>query len=216
MFINSPMIRLLIADDHAIVREGIKRVIEKYPDIQLVAEAASGDEVLSQIKNIAIDILLLDISMPGPGFLNIMQNLQKDYPAIKVLVLSVHPEDHYALRALKAGAKGYIDKSHSMEELHTAIRQINEGHRYITPRLAEKMLLEHDANIDRQLHDKLSEREFQILLLIGEGKTVTEIASILSLSPKTVSTYRARILEKMKFRSNNELIRYTIENELIN
>lgn len=216
MFINSPMIRLLIADDHAIVREGIKRVIEKYPDIQLVAEAASGDEVLSQIKNIAIDILLLDISMPGPGFLNIMQNLQKDYPAIKVLVLSVHPEDHYALRALKAGAKGYIDKSHSMEELHIAIRQINKGQRYITPRLAEKMLLEHDANIDRQLHDKLSEREFQILLLIGEGKTVTDIASILSLSPKTVSTYRARILEKMKFRSNNELIRYTIENELIN
>lgn len=215
MSINTQKIRLLIADDHAIVREGLKRIIEEHPDMQIVGEARNGDEVLSQIKSNIIDVLLLDISMPGFEFLSAMQYLKKTYPGIRILVLSVHPEEHYAIRALRAGARGYIEKSHSMEELIRAIRQINQGQTYVTPRLTERLLLKDNSNMDQPAYSKLSDREFQILLLICSGNTLTDIASLLSLSPKTVSTYRTRILEKMGFRNNSELIRYSIENGII-
>ncbi len=215
MSINTQVIRLLIADDHTLIREGMKRIVAENPDMQIIGEARNGDEVLTQIRTHDIDVLLLDISMPGPGFLSILQQLHKEYPEIKVLILSIHPEDHYAVRALKAGAKGYIEKSHSLEELPKAIRTVNKGRTYITPTLAERLIQKFDAKIDQPLHDRLSDRELQVLLLIGTGKTLSDIASTLALSPKTISTYRTRILEKMGFSNNNELIHYSIKNGLI-
>jgi len=210
------MIKIMIADDHDIVREGIKSIAAKYADIEVVAEAADGDEIISQIKQQPVDLLLLDISMPGPGFLNIMQHIEKKYPEIMVLVLSMHSENNYATRALAAGAKGYIEKSRTNEELYLAISQIIKGKRYISPRLKERLFQDSDAGIERPIHDTLSNRELQILLLIGEGNKLSDIASELCLSPKTVSTYRSRILDKMGLKHNNELIRYAIDNELVN
>ena len=210
------MIKIMIADDHDIVREGIKSIAAKYADIEVVAEAADGDEIISQIKQQPVDLLLLDISMPGPGFLNIMQHIEKKYPEIMVLVLSMHSENNYARRALAAGAKGYIEKSRTNEELYLAISQIIKGKRYISPRLKERLFQDSDAGIERPIHDTLSNRELQILLLIGEGNKLSDIASELCLSPKTVSTYRSRILDKMGLKHNNELIRYAIDNELVN
>jgi len=206
---------LLVADDHALIREGMKRIIQEQPDMRIVGEASNGDEVFSLLEKNVVDVLLLDISMPGPGFLSILQQLQKEYPQTRVLILSIHPEDHYAVRALKAGAKGYIEKSHSLEELPKAIRRVNKGRTYITPTLAERLIEKLENKIDQPLHDRLSDRELQVLLLIGTGKTLSDIASILALSPKTISTYRTRILEKMGFSNNNELIHYSIKNGLI-
>ena len=212
---DTQKIHLLVADDHDVVREGMKRILESYPEIQIAAEARNGNEVLSLVDHHEIDILLLDISMPGPGILDLLQKLQKKHPGIRILVLSVHSEDQYAMRVLKAGAKGYLEKSHSKEELHKAIKTINNGHTYVTPSLAEKVLNRSEHASGKLPHEFLSNRELQILLLIGEGKTNAGIASTLSLSPKTVSTYRSRILEKTGLKNNNELIRYAIENELI-
>jgi DNA-binding NarL/FixJ family response regulator len=205
----------MIADDHDLLREGIKHVLEKYPDIQIVSEVTNGNDLLSKIKNVKIDLLLLDVSMPGPGFITIMQKLRKNYPDINVLVLSVHPEEHYAIRALKAGAKGYMEKNLSHEELYTAIHHIHKGRQYITSSLHAQFIIDKNERIDLPIHERLSNRELQILLLIGSGKSVTEISKELFLSPKTVSTYRQRILEKTGFKNNAELMRYSMINELV-
>lgn len=206
---------MLIADDHDVVREGMKRILQDCPDVHIVGEARNGDEVLAMANRQGIDILLLDISMPGPGILELIRKLQKHHPDIRILVLSVHSEDQYAMRVLKAGAKGYLEKSQSKEELPRAIRAICAGNVYLTPGLSEKIFSDKGI-ISRKLpHEQLSNRELQILLLIGSGQTNARIASTLSISPKTVSTYRSRILEKMGLKNNSELIRYTIENELI-
>jgi len=212
---DSQKIRLIIADDHVVVREGLKHILENCADIEITGEANSGDEVLAMVGRQEVDILLLDISMPGPGILEIVQQLQRKHPEIKILVLSVHSEDQYAIRVLKAGAKGYLEKSHSTEELHKAIRMVYKGHTYLTPRQTERIFNKPALTTGKLPHELLSNRELQILLLIGAGETNTTIATTLSLSPKTVSTYRARILEKTGLKNNNELIRYTIENELI-
>lgn len=205
----------MIADDHDLVREGIKSVAAKFTDIEVVAEAINGNEILSQVKQQPIDLLLLDISMPGPGFLSVMQHLEKKHPEIKILVLSTHSENNYATRALKAGAKGYIEKARTNEELYLAICQIMKGKRYISTRLKEKLFQDSDIGIEKPIHETLSNRELQILILIGEGKKLNDIACELSLSPKTVSTYRSRLLNKMGFKHNNELMRYAIDNELV-
>ena len=209
------MIRLLIADDHPIVREGLKRIIADCPDIQLADEANDGNEVLSKCEHENPDVVLLDISMPGPGFLEILHRLELKHPLIRTLVLSIHPEDQYAIRAIKAGAAGYLTKNHTPEELAKAIRRVYRGYRYITPTLAEGLatLLEADGEV--QLHEKLSNREYQVFHMIGSGKDTKVIAAQLSLSPKTVSTYRSRILDKMKLKSKAELIRYAIEHGLV-
>lgn len=208
-------INIMIADDHDVVREGIKRIVDKNQDMEVVAEAVNGEEVISNIKKQPVDLLLLDISMPGPGFLNIMQQLENQFPEVKVLILSMHAEDNYANSAIKAGAEGYIEKNRSNEELSEAIKQIINGKRYISERLKEKLFKGNNSGIEQPPHAVLSNRELQILILIGEGMKLSEIASSLSLSPKTVSTYRSRILSKMGFRHNNELIRYTVDNQLI-
>ena len=208
------MINLFIADDHPIVREGLKRVLLDCPDIFLVGETSDGNDVVAECMEKDIDVLLLDISMPGPGFLEIIHRLKVKCPPLKVLVLSMHSEDHYAIRAVKAGAAGYLTKNHSAEELAHAIRRVYNGKIYLTPSIADSVvhLLQTEGSV--YAHEKLSDREYQIMCLIGEGKNTNEIAEQLSLSPKTVATYRSRIFTKMDLTTNADLIRYVVEHDL--
>lgn len=208
------MIRLLIADDHPIVREGLKRIVAECPDIKLVGEAVDGTETLAKCASLDIDVLLLDVSMPGPGFLETMRCLRKDHPRLRVLVLSVHSEDQYAVRALRLGASGYLTKDHSPTELAGAIRRAYRGGKYVTESLAERLAFELEADREVLPHSMLSDREYQVLCRLGSGTTVTETAEKLGLSPKTVSTYRTRVLAKMQMKSNAELIRYVLRHGL--
>ena len=208
------MIRLLIADDHPIVREGVRRIVDDCLDMKVVGEAVDGDDLRTKLDTIEADVLLLDISMPGPGFLSVMERLRAEHSATRVLVLSVHSEDQYALRALRAGAAGYLTKEHSPLELAEAIRRIDRGGKYITPTLAEKLAFDLDPAADRPPHEALSDREYQVLCMLGSGNSGKEIGAKLALSPKTVSTYRARILEKMKLKTTADLIRYVVEHHL--
>ena len=208
------MIRLLIADDHPIVREGLKRIIANYQDIQLVGEAVNGDEVLALCAKQEADVLLLDISMPGPGFLEILHRIEVKYPLLRTLVLSMHTENHYVIRAIKAGAAGYLSKNHSPEELAHAIHHIYKGSSYISPALAETLVSALQSRGSSALHQQLSDREYQVLSLMGSGKDTHGIATLLSLSPKTIGTYRTRIQNKLGLKSSAELIRYAIENHI--
>lgn len=208
------MIKIIVADDHQIVREGLKRIISECSDMTLVAEAEDANSVFAQCDSHEVDVLLLDVSMPGPGFLDTLSRVNGKHPNIKVLVLSVYPENHYAVRAIKAGASGYLTKNHSSEELANAIRHISNGKKYITSVLAEQIIEDLQTKEGANTYKVLSSREYQILSMLGKGKTINDISIILSLSPKTVSTYRTRILEKLKLENTAELIRYAIENEL--
>jgi two-component system, NarL family, invasion response regulator UvrY len=208
------MINLFIADDHPIVREGLKRIIMECPDIELIDEAVNGDEVLAKIGNSIVDVLLLDISMPGMGFLELIPRLKQKQPDLKVLVLSMYSEDHYALRALRAGANGYLTKDRSSEELAYAIRHIYKGNAYVTDSLAEILATELNPNHEKNKHEILSNREFEVLCMLGSGMRIIDISNKIALSPKTVSTYHSRIFQKMKFNNDAELIHYAIKNEL--
>jgi DNA-binding NarL/FixJ family response regulator len=205
---------LLIADDHPVVREGLKRIVAECPDMKLVGEAVDGDETLAQCAAQKVDVLLLDVSMPGPGFLETMRSLRKDHPDVRVLVLSVHSEDQYAVRALRLGASGYLTKDHSPTELAGAIRRAFRGGKYVTESLAERLAFELEADREMAPHAMLSDREYQVLCKLGSGTSVKETAAELGLSPKTVSTYRSRVLAKMKLKSNAELIRYVLRHGL--
>lgn len=208
------MIRLVIADDHPIVREGLHRIVAEHPDMTVVGEAADGDHLQELLREATADVLLLDISMPGLPFLELMQRLRTTYPHVRILVVSAHPEDQYALRSFRAGAAGYLTKNHTPSELAEAIRRVHQGTRYVTSTLAEALAFELDPEYDRPSHDRLSEREYQVLVSLGAGKSLKEIAAETSLSPKTVSTYRARILSKLDLTTTAELIRYAIEHGL--
>ena len=208
------MIRLAIADDHPVVREGLKRLISNNPDMQIVCEAVNSREIAPMLKENQVDILLLDISMPGGKFLDTLQRIRTRTPGVKVLVLSVHPEEKYALRTLKAGGCGYLTKDRSPEELVTAIRRIYQGGKYISASLAEHLLNENIRGAAETPLERLSNREYEILCMLGSGKRPNEIADELSISPKTVSAHRKHILQKLKLESTSELIRYTIEHEL--
>lgn len=209
------MIRLFIADDHPVVRAGLRGIVEGEPDFEVVGEACDGDGVLAHIGRTPTEVLLLDVSMPGPGFLEVLRRLRQDHPRVAVLVLSVHPEDQYAVRALRAGAAGYLTKDHSPEELVAAIRKVNRGGKYVSPSLAEKLAVGLEIGANDLLHELLSDREYDVLCLLGSGRTVKEIASRLALSSKTVSTYRARLLEKMQLATNADLVRYAAQHGLI-
>jgi len=209
------VIRLLIADDHPIVREGLKRIIAECPDMELVGEAVDGDAALAKCAEVDVDVLLLDVSMPGPGFLETMHCLRKERPDIRVLVLSVHSEDQYAVRALRLGASGYLTKDHSPNELAGAIRRAYRGGKYVTESLAERLAFELEADHEMLPHSMLSDREYQVLCKLGSGTSVKDTAAELGLSPKTVSTYRTRVLSKMKLKSNAELIRYVLRHGLV-
>jgi DNA-binding NarL/FixJ family response regulator len=209
------VIRLLIADDHPIVREGLKRIIAECPDMDLVGEAVDGGEALAKCAEHNVDVLLLDVSMPGPGFLETMRRLKDEQPEIRVLVLSVHSEDQYAVRALRLGASGYLTKDHSPNELAGAIRRAYRGGKYVTESLAERLAFELEAGREMLPHAALSNREYQVLCKLGSGTSVKETAAELGLSPKTVSTYRMRVLAKMDLKSNAELIRYVLRHGLV-
>ena len=208
------MIKIIIADDHPIVREGLKRIIDECSDMDCVGEAANSEEVINRCREKKVDVLLLDISMPGAGFLDTLQRIKTKYPSLHVLVLSIHPEEQYAIRAIRAGAAGYLTKNHTPEQLAEAIRQVYAGHKYITSKVAQELITTLETGKETELHKNLSNREFQILCMLGEGKQLTEIASLLSLSPKTIGTYRNRILDKLKLKSTGELIRYAVEHAL--
>ena len=209
------MLRVLIADDHPIVRQGLKQIIAETPDMIVVEEASNGLEVLSKVGASNCDVVLLDISMPGRNGVDILRQLKNERPQLHVLILSIHPEEQYAVRALRSGASGYLTKESAPDELIIAIRKVSMGGKYVSSSLAERLAYEL-ASIDDQLpHNTLSNREYQIMLLIASGKTITEIAEELSLSIKTISTYRSRILEKMKMKNNAELTYYAIKNHLV-
>lgn len=209
------MIRVLVADDHAVVRKGLSQIIEETPDIELAAEAAAAGDVLALMREASFDVLVLDINMPGMDGLDALKQVRSEHPEQAVLVLSMHPEEHYAVRVLKAGASGYLNKESAPDELVNALRRVSEGKRYVSPEVAESLLDYLDLPADAPLHSVLSDREFQVLCLLSKGNTVSRIADELSLSVKTISTYRARILEKMGMNNNSELTRYAIENELV-
>ncbi|MEN8262994.1 MAG: response regulator transcription factor [Nitrospirota bacterium] len=208
--------KILIADDHTIVREGIKQILAEIPEVTVTDEARNGQEVLQNVWDNDYDIVLLDITMPGRSGLDILKQLKTDKPALKILILSMHPEEQYAIRAFKAGAFGYLTKESSPNELIEAIRKISIGKKYVSSSLAETLASHLEAKSEKPLHDSLSDREYEVMCMIASGKTVKEIAAELSLSVKTISTYRARILEKMNMKNNAQLTHYTIQNRLVN
>jgi len=209
------MIRVLVADDHAIVREGLKRIIAEFDGVEVVGETDNGGDVIGACQTASPDVLLLDVSMPGRPFLDTLEVLKTQHPAVRILVLSMYPESQYAVRALKAGAAGYLTKGHDPETLREAIRRVHSGRKYITPALAESLALSLGPEPPAVLHELLSDREFEVMVLLGEGKKNTEIGDCLALSPKTVGTYRARIFEKMNFGNIADLVRYTADNDLL-
>ena len=207
--------KILIADDHTIVREGIKQILAEIPEVTVTDEARNGQEVLQNVWDNDYDIVLLDITMPGRSGLDILKQLRTDKPALKILILSMHPEEQYAIRAFKAGAFGYLTKESSPHELIEAIRKISDGKKYVSSSLAETLASHLETKSEKPLHDMLSDREYEVMCMIASGKTVKEIAAELSLSVKTISTYRARILEKMNMKNNAQLTHYTIQNRLV-
>ena len=209
------MIKILIADDHAIVREGLKQIVADTSDMIVTAEASDGHEVLALLSKNNYDVVVLDMAMPGLTGLDILKQIKRETPKLPVLILSVHPEEQYAVRSLKAGASGYLTKESAPDELITAIRKVSMGGKYIPSSLAEKLAFELEVDAEKPPHKTLSDREFQVMCMIAKGRTIKNIAEELFLSPKTVSTYRSRILEKMKMKSNEELTHYAINNHLI-
>jgi two-component system invasion response regulator UvrY len=204
--------KVLIADDHSIVREGLKQYVKTLDEVTLIDEAAEGNEAWKKIKNGRYDLVILDVSMPGMSGLDVLRNIKEKNLQTRVLMLSVHPQEQYAIHAFKLGASGYISKDNAFEELTLAIRKIVSGGRYIGNAFAEKLAFN---GYDRLPHEKLSEREYQVMVMLAKGKSVTEISKEVFISGKTVSTYRARILEKMGMKKNAELTIYAIKNNLI-
>jgi len=209
------MIKILIADDHTIVREGLKQIIVNTAGMVVTGEAANGQETLDLIRKNNFDVILLDIAMPEKDGLAILKQLKREKIELPVLVLSMHPEEQYAVRVLKMGVAGYLTKASASDELIKAIRKISTGKKYISDSLAEKLALDLDIDTEKLPHEYLSDREFQVLCMIASGKTVTNIAEELSLSVNTISTYRVRVLDKLKMTSNSELTRYAIKNQLV-
>ncbi len=209
------MIKILIADDHPIVRQGLKQILSEEPDVAMVGEAQNSQEVLELVRKQDWDIVILDIKMPGRGGLDVLKELKHERPKLPVLILSVYPEDQYAVRALKAHASGYMTKESAPEELVKAIRKIIQGGKYIGPTLAEKLAFDLETETEKPLYETLSDRESQVMCMIASGKTISQIAEELSLSVKTIGTYRTRILEKMKMKTNAELTHYAIKNGLV-
>lgn len=210
------MIKVLLADDHRLLRGSLKQLLEETGFIEVVAQAGDYPEIVRVLNtNRPIEVLVLDVTMPGKNGVDVVKVLKEKCPDLKILMLSMHPEDQYAVRSLKAGASGYLTKNTSPEKLIDAIQMIAAGRKYITPELAESLATHLTEDFGRPLHSCLSDREFETIRMIASGKKLSEIAHEMALSPKTVSVYRARILEKMRMRTNGELTRYALENRLI-
>lgn len=209
------MIRVLLADDHAIVRAGLKEILEDTGDIAVAGEAANGQEVLAQIRRQDFDVLVTDMSMPGRSGVDLIRQVKSEKPRLRILVLSMHSEEQYAVRALRAGASGYLTKETAADQLVAAIRRIAGGGAHISPETAERLALDLVPDSDAPPHKSLSDREFQVFQMIAGGATVTEIADKLVLSVKTVSTHKTRIMQKMNITNQAELIKYAIRHRLI-
>jgi DNA-binding NarL/FixJ family response regulator len=209
------MIKVLIADDHPIVRQGLRQILSGIPDMEVAGEAINAQETLDQVRAGGWDVLVLDITMPDRSGFDILKELKHEQPDLPVLVLTIHGEEQLAVRVLRAGASGYLTKENAPAELVKAIRKVVSGGKYISSSLAETLAAGLDATSDRPRHKALSDREFQVMQMMASGKTLAEIAETLSLSAKTVSTYRTRLLEKMNLTTNAEIIRYAIENGLV-
>ena len=209
------MIRLAIADDHPIVRQGLRRIASDDAGITVTGEAATASELFRLLRAAPADVVLLDVSMPGATFVETLRELREKHPSVKVLVLSAHPEDQWAMRALRAGAAGYLTKDHSPEQLVQAVRKVARGGKYVSESMAEKLAGMLDDGTARAPHERLSDREFEVLRALGSGLMVKEVAAQLRLSAKTVSTYRARVLEKMGLESKADLVRYVTNHQLL-
>lgn len=207
------MTEIIITDDHPIVRQGLRKIFEEYADMKVTGEAGASEELLELLKHNHYDVLLLDISLPGRSGLDLIMDIRSLKPSLHILMLSIHPEEQYARRALMLGASGYLAKSSIPEELVKAVRRIAQGRKYITLPLAEQIIL--DDSYNKALHHSLSNRELEVMRLLAEGNSAGQIAGKLSLSIKTISTYKTRILQKMNLRSTSEIIRYAIREGLV-
>lgn len=209
------MVRILIADDHTVVRKGLKQILLEGMPGAHVEEVADAETMINKIMTANWDVVISDLSMPGRSGLDALQQIKQSFPVLPVLILSIHPEEHYALRVLKAGASGYLSKESAPDELINAVQRVLLGKKYITPAVAEKLASSLGRDSDKAVHELLSNREFDVFKLIASGKAVSEIAETLSLSITTVSTYRARIIAKMGVKTNADLTLYAIENKLL-
>ncbi len=209
------MIKILIADDHTIVRKGLKQILQETSGMVVTGEAGTGQETLEKIWKNNYNVLLLDISMPDRNGLDILKDINHAKPNLPVLVLSMHPEEQYAKRVLRAGASGYLTKESAPEELIRAILKIHGGGKYVSESLAETLAFDLKQDVKKPLHETLSDREYQVMCLIAKGRSLKDIADDLFLSSKTISTYRARIMEKMDMKTNSEVIRYAIKKRLV-
>lgn len=209
------MIRILVADDHPIVRTGLKQILLKAPDMQVACEVGSGEEVLKQLSRQKFDMVILDIALPGIGGIEVLRRIKAKAPSLPVLMLSMYPEEHYAERTLKLGASGYLSKQHFTDDIIGAIRKVLRGEKYVGPAIAENVSFSLRAADKRLPHETLSPREHQVMCMIASGKTVGAIAKELSLSVKTIDTYRAHILQKLELRNNVEIARYALECRLV-
>ena len=207
--------KILIVDDHAVVRKGIKLILSELDEPIVTGQAGNGSEAMRLIREESWDMVLLDIGLPGKNGIEVLKQIKAEYKKLPVLMLSMYPDDQYAMRALRAGAAGYMSKEAAADELLQIIAKVRNGGRYISPELAEKLLFELDDNADELPHLALSDREFEVLRHIASGRSVSEIAILLSLSVKTISTYRARLLEKMKMKHNAEMTHYAIKHHLV-
>lgn len=212
---HSNKIRVAIVDDHALVRAGLMNILKEEPDIEVVAEADGYSQLLKALEDISPDIIVLDISMPGKSGLDILKELRQTNPEIKILILSMHPEDRFSVRMMKAGAAGYLTKECPAQDVVNAIRQISTHGKFISLTVAERLLSSFKLDCDKLPHEALSDREFQVMCMIASGIKVKEIATRLSLSPATIATYRARVMEKMQLKSNVEFSNYLLRNNLI-
>ena len=209
------MTRVLIADDHPVVREGVRRILQRAAEVVVVGEVGRADEVLPAVRSLTPDVVVLDISMPGPSFLEVLAALPGAHPGARALILSAHLEEEYAIRALRGGATGYLTKGYAPAVLVDAVRRVAQGRRYLSPALAEQLALGLVSDAEHAPHERLSNREFEVLRLLAGGRSLKEIAAELKVSPKTVSSFRARILEKLHVRTNADLVRYALEHRLI-
>lgn len=210
------ILRVLIADDHAIVREGLKQIISGSSNIVVAAEAENGQQAIQKVRSGGFDVLLLDISMPDRNGIDVLKQVKKEFPALAVLMLTMHREDQYAIRAIKAGASGYLTKQSAPAELINALHEVAAGRKYITAALAQELANQiGGGDLGKLRHELLSDREYQTLVMIASGKTVGEIAAELALSVKTISMYRSRLLQKMRMRHNAELTHYAIRHRLV-
>lgn len=209
------MIRVLVADDHAVVRKGLAQIISETMDMEVLAEVGTAAEVFATVRKQRCDVVVLDLDLGETSGIEVLRVLRDEFEDLPVLILSVHPEEQYAVRMLQSGASGYLNKDSAPDQLILAIRRVADGHRFMSPEVAEQLLHRLDSDNEGPLHSQLSDREFQVMRMLSSGKAVSEIAEVLSISVKTVSTYRARVLQKMDMKNNAELTHYAIKNNLV-